>query len=461
MTDRLYAVSPLDGRYADRTEPLVPYASEAAIMRARVRVEVDYLIALADLEAVPLTLSEDERSRLRSIYGDFDRSDAELIKQIETNGTDDIPATNHDVKAVEYFLRDRTSGLSIDEWIHFGLTSEDANNLAYRLLVKGAVTDVLRPQIEGVADQLSAMASQYRSVGMLSRTHGQPATPTTFGKELAVYAARLERALDRLDASISGLGGKLAGATGTYAAHTIAFPDVNWPSFAATFVTDLGLEHVPLVTQTNAGDDLAAVFDALAGVNAILVDLDRDMWYYISQGYLAQDVDQGTTGSSTMPHKINPIDFENSEGNLEKASADLRFLADRLPISRLQRDLSDSTLKRTIGGSLAHCLIGYTKVAEGLDSVIPDEEAMAADLEANPQVLAEAIQTVLRAEGHPDAYERVKALTTGTTVTKEDLRSFVDTLDLSEEAADRLRGLEPGEYTGLAEQLVDEHASDG
>ncbi len=459
MSDRgkLEAVSPLDGRYARYTAPLVPYASERALMRARVRVETEYLIALADLEATPLALDDDTRGAVRSLYEEFDAEDAALVKQLETEGYAEYPATNHDVKAVEYFLRVRLpGGVDADQWIHFALTSEDVTNLAYRLLVRGAVTEVLRPELRDLRDTLAGIAREYRDAPMLARTHGQPATPTTFGKEMAVYAARLGRALARVEAAVGDLSGKLAGASGTYAAHRAAYPDVDWPAFAGSFVAGLGLDHDPLTTQVNACDDLAALFDALRGANNVLLDLDLDAWLYVSDRYLGQEAVEGETGSSTMPHKVNPIDFENSEGNLSKANADLVFLGDYLTKSRLQRDLSDSTVKRNVGAALAHCLLGYRKLGAGLGTVVPNEAAMREDLEATPEVVGEAVQTILRREGHADAYERVKDLTRGRNATLEDFQDLFADLDVPAEVRAELEALTPAGYTGFADELVDE-----
>ncbi|MFW5920070.1 MAG: lyase family protein, partial [Halanaeroarchaeum sp.] len=318
----MYAVSPLDGRYADRTAPLVEYASEAALMRARVRVEVEYLLALADLEAVPIDVEPDEVDALEALYRGFAREDATLIKRIETTGARGYAATNHDVKAVEYYLREHAPE-RLHPWLHFGLTSEDVNNLAYRLLVGDAIESVVVPELRTIRDALVESAHGYADLPMLARTHGQPATPTTFGKEMAVYASRLGRCLVDVESAADSLAGKLAGASGTYAAHNVAFPDVDWPAFAEEFVDSLGLDHQPLTTQINPGDDLAALFDALGRVNQVLLDLDRDMWLYVSDRYLGQRSDDDETGSSTMPHKVNPIDFENSEGNLSKANSDL------------------------------------------------------------------------------------------------------------------------------------------
>ncbi|MFB6073691.1 MAG: adenylosuccinate lyase [Haloarculaceae archaeon] len=459
MTDRgtLGAVSPLDGRYARYTEPLVPYASEQALMRARVRVEVEYLIALADLEATPLTLDDADRAALRDCYESFDREDAALVKRIETEGYGEYAATNHDVKAVEYFVRVRApEGLSVDNWIHFGLTSEDVNNLAHRLLVGPAVAEVLVPALRDRRDDLVEMAREYRDLPMLARTHGQPATPTTFGKELAVYASRLGRAVGRIERAADGLSGKLAGASGTYAAHHAAYPDVDWRAFARAFVASLGLEHEPLTTQVNPCDDLARLFDALRGANNVLLDLDLDAWLYVSDRYLGQEVAAGETGSSTMPHKVNPIDFENSEGNLSKANADLTFLADYVTTSRLQRDLSDSTVKRNVGAAFAHCLIGYEKCGNGLGKVVPNEQVMRDALEATPEVIGEAVQTILRREGHGDAYERVKDLTRGREVTLADFRDLFAELDVDEDVRAELAALTPAGYTGLADAMVDD-----
>jgi adenylosuccinate lyase len=459
MTDRgpLFAVSPLDGRYARYTEPLTDYASEAALMRARVEVEVEYLIALADLDATPLELTDDARADLRALYEEFDAEDADVIKRLETEGYDGYSATNHDVKAVEYFIRMALP--DEDEqgpWVHFGLTSEDANNLAHRLLVKPAVEEVLVPEIREIRDTLVAEAREYRDLPMLARTHGQPATPTTYGKELAVYASRLGKALGRLEAAAADISGKLAGASGTYAAHHAAYPEVDWRAFSESFVESLGLQHTALSTQVNPCDDLAAVFDALRGVNNVLRDLDLDMWLYVSDRYLGQEAVEGETGSSTMPHKVNPIDFENSEGNLTKANSDLTFLGDYVTTSRLQRDLSDSTVKRNIGAAFAHCLIAYGKTQNGLSKVAPNEEVMREELNANPEVIGEAVQTILRREGDTEAYERIKELTRGQRATLADFRELFDELDVDESVREELRELTPDGYTGLGDELVDE-----
>ena len=465
-SDPLAAVSPLDGRYASRTAPLSPHVSEAALMRARTRVEVEYLIGLAALDATPIALDEETETALRAVCEAFSAEDARLIKALEVEGAEGYDATNHDVKAVEYFLRVRLDGLddagTVDDsealypWIHFGLTSEDVNNLAHRLLLKAAVNETVVPAIREVRDALADLAREHRDTPMLARTHGQPATPTTFGKEMAVYASRLGRALGRVVVANGDLSGKLAGASGTYAAHDAAYSEVDWRAFAESFVRGLDLEHTPLATQVNPCDDLAALFDALRGVNNVLLDLDRDAWLYVSDRYLGQRTVAGETGSSTMPHKVNPIDFENSEGNLSKANSDLTFLADYVTTSRLQRDLSDSTVKRNVGAALAHCLIGYSKAGDGLETVVPNETVMREELAATPEVIGEAVQTILRREGDTDAYERVKALTRGKRVTLDDFRDLFDDLDVDEGVREELKALTPADYVGVADELVDE-----
>ena len=458
MTSRppVQAVSPLDGRYARYTEPLVEYASEQALMRARVRVEVEYLIALADLAETPLEIDADQRATLETLYEWFDADDAAVVKQLETEGYGGYAATNHDVKAVEYFVREGLpEGLAAAQWIHFGLTSEDVNNLAHRLLVKPALEDVLVPELREIRDTLADMAHEYRDVAMLARTHGQPATPTTFGKEMAVYASRLGKALARLERAAAGLSGKLAGASGTYAAHHAAYPDVDWPAVAEEFVTGLGLAHEPLTTQVNPCDDLQAVFDALRGANNVVLDLDLDAWLYVSDRYLGQKTVAGETGSSTMPHKVNPIDFENSEGNLSKANSDLVFLGDYVTKSRLQRDLSDSTVKRNVGAAFAHCLVGYGKCQSGLAKVVPNEQVLREELEDTPEIVGEAVQTILRREGHTDAYERVKDLTRGKDVTIEAFHDLFADLDVPESVREELQALTPTGYTGVAADLAD------
>jgi len=461
--DPLAAVSPLDGRYARRTAPLSGYASESALMRARTEVEVEYLIALADLPETPIELDTDAISALREIVSEFDGADARLIKELEVNGAHGYTATNHDVKAIEYFVRIRLDESPATEdaerlypWIHFGLTSEDVNNLAHRLLVGGAMEDVLIPAAIDLRDQLTDIAQEYRDLPMLARTHGQPATPTTFGKEMAVYASRLGTAVARAQSATDDLSGKLAGASGTYAAHVAAYPSIDWQVFSESFVDTLGLEHTRLSTQVNPCDDLATLFDAVRSINNILIDLDRDMWLYISDRYLGQETVAGETGSSTMPHKVNPIDFENSEGNLSKANSDLTFLADYITTSRLQRDLSDSTVKRNIGAAFSHCLIGYGKTEAGLDKIVPNEHVMREELANTPEIIGEAVQTILRREGDTEAYERVKELTRGQHVTIEDFHDLFASLDVDDDVKTELQALTPETYIGLASDLVNE-----
>ncbi len=456
--DPLTAVSPLDGRYAGRTAPLRRTASEAALIAARTRVEVEYLLALAEVAEVDFELTPDERADLRTIVQEFDLDDARLVKRLETEGAAGYPATNHDVKAVEYFLRTRTPP-RLHPWIHFGLTSADVNNLARRILIKEAVREELLPALTDIRNELATLARDHRDLAMLARTHGQPATPTTFGKEMAVYAARLGRAQGRLRAAQDGVEGKLAGASGTYGAHHVAYPDVDWQGFARAFVESLGLSHSPLTTQINPGDDLAELFDAFRAANQVLIDFDRDAWLYVSDRYLGQENAGTETGSSTMPHKVNPIYFENAEGNLMKANADLSFLAEAVTTSRLQRDLSDSTVKRNVGSALAHCLIGYSKTRDGLGKVVPNEQVIQEDLADNPEVIAEAIQTILRREGDTDAYERIKDLTRGQRVTMADFHDLFEDLDVRPEVREELKSLTPQTYTGiagtLAEKLLD------
>lgn len=453
MVDPLEAVSPLDGRYADRTAPLRQYVSERALARERVHVEVSYVLTLADQPEIPLSLSEAERANLWTLYEQFDQSDAIHIHKIETEGTEDRPPTHHDVKAVEYFIRDRVSE-QIAPWVHFGLTSEDVNNLARRLLIREAIEEVLLPAFESMQAELTELARRGRAMPMPARTHGQPASPTTFGKEYAVFATRLGRGLADLRSATTTLQGKCSGATGTYAAHVIAFPEVEWRVVSRTFISELGLEPVEPTTQVNPGDDLAEVFDALGRVAGVCLDCARDSWQYTADGYLRQDVGD-EVGSSTMPHKVNPIDFENAEGNLAKAQADLDFLSRYLVTSRLQRDLSDSTVKRTIGATLGHLLLAADRLADGLEGVAPDPDTMQTDLAIQTEVLAEAVQSVLRASGHGDAYERVKAATHGKTVTMEMLNEIVQEADVPPELEERISGLSPEDYTGLAAELAD------
>ena len=447
----LTAISPLDGRYAGSLEPLRAWASELALIRARVRVETEWLIALAAEPGVPEvgSFAPAAAAKLRALAAAFGESDGERVKAIERE-------TNHDVKAIEYWIRERVAGDPALErasaFIHFACTSEDINNLAYALLVRGARDDVLLPAIDRLADRLASLAHQHADAAMLARTHGQPATPTTLGKELANVVARLRRARARLAAV--RFTGKANGAVGNYNAHLVAHPQVDWEAFARRFVESLGLEFNPYTTQIEPHDALAEAFDAIARLNTIVVDLDRDVWGYVSLGYFRQKLVAGEVGSSTMPHKVNPIDFENSEGNLGVANALLRHLADKLPVSRWQRDMTDSTALRNIGVAFGHSLLGYVACVRGLDKLEVDAARLATDLEANWEVLAEAVQTVMRRYGIEDAYEQLKGLTRGARITPEALRAFIGGLAIPPDAKARLLALTPGSYTGKAAELA-------
>jgi adenylosuccinate lyase len=447
----LTAISPLDGRYARSLEPLRAWANELALIRARVRVEIEWLIALAAEPGVPEVgpFVPEVAAQLRALAAAFGESDGERVKAIERE-------TNHDVKAIEYWIRERVAGDPALEraspFIHFACTSEDINNLAYALLVRGARDEALLPAIDRLTDRLAGLAHAHADAPMLARTHGQPATPTTLGKELANVVARLRRARARLAAV--RLTGKANGAVGNYNAHLVAYPQVDWETFARRFVESLGLEFNPYTTQIEPHDTLAEAFDAVARLNTILVDLDRDVWGYVSLGLFRQKLVAGEVGSSTMPHKVNPIDFENSEGNLGVANALLRHLADKLPVSRWQRDLTDSTVLRNVGVAFGHSLLGYVACARGLDKLEVDAARLAADLEANWEVLAEAVQTVMRRYGIENAYEQLKALTRGARITPEALRTFIGGLAIPDDAKARLLALTPATYTGKAAELA-------
>jgi len=447
----LTAISPLDGRYARSADPLRPWFSELALIAHRVRVEVEWLIALAAEPGVPEVgpFDPDAIERLRALAAGFGEAEGERVKAIER-------ATNHDVKAIEYWLRERLAAdpalAGASAFIHFACTSEDVNNLAYALMIRGGRDAVLLPALDRVVERLVAMAHEHADLAMLARTHGQAATPTTLGKELANVAVRLRRARSRLQAV--RLTGKANGAVGNYNAHVVAYPQVDWESFARRFVESLGLEFNLYTTQIEPHDALAELCDALARANTVLIDLDRDLWGYVSLGYFRQRVVAGEVGSSTMPHKVNPIDFENSEGNLGLANAALRFLADKLPVSRWQRDLTDSTVLRNVGVAFGHSLLGYVACARGLDKLEVDPARLAADLEANWEVLAEAVQTVMRRYGIEDAYEQLKRLTRGERVGPEALRRFIGAAAIPEEARARLLALTPAGYTGRAAELA-------
>ncbi len=450
----LTALSPLDGRYAAKTRPLREHFSEFALMRERVAVESAWLLALADEPAFDALapFSAATRTELRQAAAGFALSDAERIKAIEAT-------TNHDVKAVEYWLRERFAAnaeiTAAAEFIHFACTSEDINNLAHARMLQGGRDQVLLPAIDAIVARLDALADQHAGVAMLSRTHGQPATPTTLGKEMANVASRLKRARTRL-AGVEMLG-KMNGATGNFNAHVAAAPQVDWPALARRVVASLGVAYNPLTTQIEPHDALAEAFDATARLNTILIDLDRDLWGYISLGYFKQRVKAGEIGSSTMPHKVNPIDFENSEGNLGLANALLRHLSEKLPVSRWQRDLTDSTVLRNVGVAFGYSLLAYDSCLKGLDKLEANPRRIAEDLDQNWDVLAEAVQTVMRTHRVPGSYEKLKELTRGKGgITGAELRAFVATLPLPEGARARLLELTPAGYIGLAARLARE-----
>jgi adenylosuccinate lyase len=447
----LTAVSPLDGRYARQTEPLRACFSEYALIRARVQIEVAWLHALAAEPAITEipALGQAERAFLDAIVRSFSPTDAERVKAIEAT-------TNHDVKAVEYFLKERLDAypaLAVQrEFVHFACTSEDINNLAYALLVQQARQEILLPSLHALVADLNAGARRWAGQPMLARTHGQPASPTTVGKELRNLAVRLERQVHAL-ASVSLLG-KINGAVGNFNAHQVAYPEVDWPALGARLIHGLGLEPNSHTTQIEPHDALGELFHALMRINAILLDASRDFWGYISLGYFRQRVVEGEVGSSTMPHKVNPIDFENAEGNLGMANALLGHFAEKLPISRFQRDLSDSTVLRNIGVAFGWSLLAYRSMARGFAKLEIDADTLRHDLESNWEVLAEAIQTVMRRHGVEAPYEKLKAVTRGQRVTPERLREFIQTLDIPETARERLLALSPAGYTGLAADLA-------
>jgi adenylosuccinate lyase len=450
VTYALTTLSPLDGRYRAEVAELEAYFSEAALFRYRARVEIEYLIFLTkarDVTFIP-KLDAQAIAELRGLYRAFRQEDAEAIAAWDRK-------VNHDVKAVEYWLREQMDKLGLGAWkeaVHFALTSEDVNNLAYSLMLREARDLIMLPALAKLGSLLHELALREASAPMLARTHGQPATPTTLGKEVAVFVARLRRAHAAL-ATVK-LTGKLNGATGTFAAHAAALPDVDWPAFGRAFVRFLDLEPVELTTQIEPHDSLAELCDALKRLNTILIDLCQDIWRYISDGYLVQAPTAGEVGSSTMPHKINPIDFENGEGNLGLANALAEHFSRKLPISRLQRDLSDSTVLRNMGVAFGHSLFAYRRILRGLSKLGVDHERMLADLRAHPEVLAEAVQTILRREGYPEPYEVLKALTRGRALTLDDLRAFVDTLDVSDAVKAELRALTPEQYIGQAADLA-------
>ena len=442
---QLTAISPVDGRYRNKCASLDNYFSEYALIRYRVRVEVEYFISLCEI-SLPQLAGVDHTvfPELRKIYQDFTTDDAMKIKEIES-------VTNHDVKAVEYFIKEQFDRLGLSpykEFIHFGLTSQDINNTAVPLSIKEALDQVYRPALMELVEHLENRADEWQELPMLAKTHGQPASPTRLGKEIRVFTYRLRQQIKLLDAT--PISGKFGGATGNFNAHLIAYPNIDWRAFGKKFLMEkLGIEREEYTTQISNYDNLAALFDALRRINTIILDLDKDFWQYISMEYFKQKIKAGEVGSSAMPHKVNPIDFENSEGNLGIANALLDHLATKLPVSRLQRDLTDSTVLRNIGVPLAHILIAFSSTLKGLNKLLLNEEAINRDLDNMWNVVAEAIQTILRREGYPKPYETLKELTrVNTTVTAESIAAFIDTLNVTDAVKEELKKITPHSYTG-------------
>lgn len=443
----LTAVSPIDGRYHGKTAVLSEYFSEFALIRYRVRVEIEYFIALCELPLPQLqSLSHYRFDALRAIYKDFTPADAARVKEIES-------VTNHDVKAVEYFIKEKFDALggleAYKEFIHFGLTSQDINNTSVPLSIKEALDQVYYPMLDELIAQCRAYAEAWKEIPMLAKTHGQPASPTRLGKEMMVFVYRLEQQVKLLKAT--PISGKFGGATGNFNAHRFAYPGYDWPAFAKTFLSEkLGIEREMWTTQISNYDNLAALFDGLRRINTILIDLDRDFWQYISMEYFKQKIKAGEVGSSAMPHKVNPIDFENSEGNLGLANAILEHLATKLPVSRLQRDLTDSTVLRNVGVPMGHILIAFQSTMKGLGKLLLNEKAIYNDLDKMWNVCAEGIQTILRREGYPKPYETLKALTrTNNVVDEKAIHDFIETLNVSEAVKEELRAITPHNYTGF------------
>lgn len=445
--DLLTAISPIDGRYRGKTEPLAAYFSEYALIRYRVRVEIEYFITLCEIPLPQLSGFDHALfSRLRDIYRLFDEQGAQRVKDIEK-------VTNHDVKAVEYFIKeefDKIGGLeTYKEFVHFGLTSQDINNTSVPLSIKEALEEVFCPQLEELIAQLQQYADEWRDVPMLAKTHGQPASPTRLGKEIMVFVYRLNEQLATLKSC--KFTAKFGGATGNYNAHHVAYPLIDWRAFGDKFVSEkLGLLREQYTTQISNYDHLGAIFDAVRRINTVIIDLDRDFWMYISMDYFKQKIKAGEVGSSAMPHKVNPIDYENSEGNLGMANAILQFLAQKLPVSRLQRDLTDSTVLRNVGVPLGHSIIAIQSTLKGLRKLILNEEKLRRDLDDTWAVVAEAIQTILRREAYPHPYEALKALTrTNGKMTETTIREFIDGLQVSDGVKAELRAITPANYTGV------------
>lgn len=459
----LSSISPIDGRYQKVASPLAKYFSEQALMRYRIIVEGEYLIALSETPGIKLRkISPREKNIIRKLYN-LSSKDAQIISDIETKGYKNIKATDHDVKAVEYYLKDKLSGTSLKnvlEWVHLGLTSEDVNNLSYALMIKHGVSDVIIPEIQRIIKSLNHLIFKSFNVPMLARTHGQPASPTTFGKEFKVFASRIQKQLDQLENT--RINTKLNGASGNYNAHIAAFPKVKWIKFSQKFINQLNsflsTKHLSLstnlyTTQIEPHDSYIEVFDCIRRINTILIDLDQDIWRYISDEWIVQKPVSGAIGSSTMPHKVNPIKFENSEGNLGMANSTFEFFAHKLPISRLQRDLSDSTSQRNIGSALAYSLIGYKYLLKGLSRISVNKTKVIDVLKSHPEVVAEAIQTILRREGIKMPYEKLKELTRGKQVTLKDIQEFIDKLDVDKKLKKELKRITPQNYIGLASKL--------
>lgn len=445
--DILTAVSPIDGRYRAKTEPLAPYFSEYALMKYRVRVEIEYFITLCELPLPQLADFPHELfETLRDIYRNFSEADAARVKDIES-------ITNHDVKAIEYFIKeefDKIGNLEhFKEFIHFGLTSQDINNTSFPLMLKDATELVYLPLLQELIDQLNEYAEEWKDIPMLAKTHGQPASPTRLGKEVKVFAYRLEQQVALLKAC--PMTAKFGGATGNFNAHHVAYPEYDWRAFGRKFVSEkLGLQREEYTTQISNYDNMAALFDAMKRVNTIVIDMDRDFWQYVSMEYFKQRIKKGEVGSSAMPHKVNPIDFENSEGNLGLANAIFEHLSRKLPISRLQRDLTDSTVIRNIGVPMGHSLIAFQSSLKGLRKLLLHEESIRRDLDNCWAVVAEAIQTILRREAYPNPYEALKALTrTNEAMTEERIHNFIDTLEVSDAIKAELRAITPHNYTGM------------
>ncbi len=444
-THSLLAISPIDGRYASKTEPLKAYFSEFALIKYRVRVEIEYFIALCELPLKQLSdIDAGKFEAMRDIYRNLTPGEAMEVKEIEKT-------TNHDVKAVEYFIKRRFHEMGLDKWsefVHFGLTSQDINNTSQPLMLKESLENVYMPALEEVLGIISNMAEQWKDIPMLAKTHGQPASPTRLGKEFKVYEVRLEEQIRQF--RLLTYPAKFGGATGNMNAHKVAFPDVDWISFGDEFVSSLGLKRSFPTTQIDHYDNLASIFDCLRRINTILIDLCRDIWTYISMEYFKQKVNKNEVGSSAMPHKVNPIDFENAEGNLGMADAVFTFLSMKLPISRLQRDLTDSTVLRNVGVPLAHGLIAFASLKKGLGKLILNEDALKSDLHRNWAVVAEAIQTILRREGYPNPYETLKALTrTGSVIDENTIENFINNLNVPDSVKEELRAITPWTYTGF------------